>query len=142
MGEPFIINMQMIRKRLAAIGRNKSIGSDGVPGEILKLGREAMVLCIARLLDLINNVLFQVNGKEPQLTRGRSNGSHKLQTGQLNPSVCKQMERVTAGYLRQVWDTSKWLYEGQLGFRLGYSCERQIVTVCQNIADSLMREPR
>ena len=89
-------------------------------------------------------LLFQVTGKEPQrflLTSGRSNGSHKLQTGQLNLRVCKQMERVTAGYLRQVWDTSKWLYAGQLGFRPGYSCEGQIVTVCQNIADSLMREP-
>ena len=43
MGEPFTINMKMIRKRLAAIGRNKSIGSDGVPGEILNLGGEAVV---------------------------------------------------------------------------------------------------
>jgi len=32
---------------------------------------------------------------------------------------------------------SKWLYEGQHGFRPGYSCESQIVTVCQDIADYL-----
>jgi len=56
MGEPFTINMKMIRKRLAAIGRNKSIGSDGVPGEILNLGGEAMVPCLARLLYLTINV--------------------------------------------------------------------------------------
>jgi hypothetical protein len=36
-GENFII-----RKRLAKIGRNKSVGPDGVPGEILKLGGIAM----------------------------------------------------------------------------------------------------
>jgi len=30
-----------------------------------------------------------------------------------------------------------WLYEGQQGFRPGYSCESQVVTVCQDIADSL-----
>jgi len=30
-----------------------------------------------------------------------------------------------------------WLYEGQHGFRPGYSCESQVVTVCQDIADSL-----
>jgi hypothetical protein len=52
MGEPFTINMKKVRKRLAAIGRNKSTGSDGFPGEILKLGGEAMVPCLARLLDL------------------------------------------------------------------------------------------
>jgi hypothetical protein len=33
----------MIGKRLAAIGRNKSVGLDGVSGEIIKLGGEAMV---------------------------------------------------------------------------------------------------
>ena len=27
--------------------------------------------------------------------------------------------------------------EGQHGFRLGYSCESQVITVCQDIADSL-----
>ena len=29
------------------------------------------------------------------------------------------------------------LYEGQHGFRPGYSCESQVVMVCQDIADSL-----
>ena len=47
------------------------------------------------------------------------------------------MEHVTAGYLRQVWEKSGWLYEGQHGFRPGYSRESQVVTVCQDIADSL-----
>jgi hypothetical protein len=52
----FTININNIRKRLAAIGRNKSIESDGVPGEILKLGGEAMIPYLARLLDItINN---------------------------------------------------------------------------------------
>ena len=39
------------------------------------------------------------------------------------------------GYLRQVWEMSGWLYEGQHGFRPGYSFESQVVTVCQDIAD-------
>lgn len=45
------------------------------------------------------------------------------------------MENVIVGYLRQIWDMSEWLYEGQHGFGLGYSCESQIVTVCLDIAD-------
>jgi hypothetical protein len=37
------------------------------------------------------------------------------------------MEHVIAGYLRQILERSEWLYEGQLGFRPGYSCESQLV---------------
>jgi hypothetical protein len=55
----------------------------------------------------------------------------------LTSVVCKQMEHVIAGYLRQVWVKNVWLYEGQHGFRQGYSCESQTVTVCQDTADSL-----
>jgi hypothetical protein len=47
------------------------------------------------------------------------------------------MEYVIAGYLRQVWEMNGWLYEVKHGFKLGYSCESQVVTVCQNTTDSL-----
>ena len=47
------------------------------------------------------------------------------------------MEHIIAGYLRQVWNRNEWLYDGQHGFRLGYSCENQVVTVCQEFTDSL-----
>jgi len=47
------------------------------------------------------------------------------------------MEHVTAGYVRQVWEFSGWFYEGQHGFKTGYSCESQVVTVCHDTADSL-----
>jgi hypothetical protein len=39
----------------------------------------------------------------------------------LTSVICKQMEYVIAGYLRQVWKISGWLYEGQHGFRHGSS---------------------
>jgi hypothetical protein len=55
----------------------------------------------------------------------------------LTSVVCKQLEHVIAGYLRQVWDKNDWLHEGQHGSRPGYSRERQVITVVQNIADSL-----
>jgi hypothetical protein len=43
----------MIRKRLAAIGRVKSMGPGGLPCESLKLGGEAMITYLARLLGII-----------------------------------------------------------------------------------------
>ena len=55
----------------------------------------------------------------------------------LTSVVCKQLEHVIAGYLREIWDKNGWLYEGQHGFRQGYSCESQVITVCQNIANSM-----
>ena len=51
--------------------------------------------------------------------------------------MCKQIEQVIARYLRQVWDKNDWLYEGQHGFRPGYSFESQVITVWQDTADSL-----
>ena len=51
--------------------------------------------------------------------------------------VCKQLEHVIAGYLRQVWDKNYWLYKGQHGYRPRYSCKSQVITVCQDTADSL-----
>ena len=33
--------------------------------------------------------------------------------------VCKQLEHVIAGYLRQVWDKNDWLYEGKHEFGPG-----------------------
>ena len=47
-----------------------------------------------------------------------------LQTGMydwelLTYVVCKQLEHVIAGYLRQVWDKNDYVYEGEHGFRPG-----------------------
>ena len=39
--------------------------------------------------------------------------------------------------MKQVLDKNDWLYKGQHGFRPGYSCEIQAITVCQDIADPL-----
>jgi hypothetical protein len=47
------------------------------------------------------------------------------------------MEHIIASYLRQVWDKNDWLYESQHGFRPGYSCESQVISVYQDIADTL-----
>jgi hypothetical protein len=36
-----------------------------------------------------------------------------------------------------VWEGNDWLCEGQHGLRSGYSCEGQLITVGQDIADTL-----
>ena len=55
----------------------------------------------------------------------------------LTSVLCKQKEHALASYLRKLWEKNDWLYEGQHGFRPGYSCESQVISVCQDIADSL-----
>ena len=55
-GKPFNINTNLVRKRLSAIGRKKSVGPDGIPGEILKLGGEATSPYLARLLYITMNI--------------------------------------------------------------------------------------
>ena len=54
-GEPFNIDTKIIRKRVTAIGENKSIGPGGISGEILKLGGETMIPYLARSLDITMN---------------------------------------------------------------------------------------
>ena len=55
-GEISNINTKFIRKILTKIGRNKSVESDGIPGEIMKLGGEAMIPYLTRLLEIsLNN---------------------------------------------------------------------------------------
>jgi hypothetical protein len=46
-GEHFTIDVKIIRKRFAAIGKIKLVGPDCVTGEILKLGGEAMIPYLA-----------------------------------------------------------------------------------------------
>jgi hypothetical protein len=64
--KPFTIKISVIRKRLAMIERKKSVGPDGIPSAILKMGGEAMIPFLARLLNItINNGTIPRDWKEP-----------------------------------------------------------------------------
>jgi len=66
--KPFTIKINIIRKRLAMIGRNKSVIPDGIPGAILRMGGDTMIPYLARLLDMtINNGTTPRNWKKPYL---------------------------------------------------------------------------
>ena len=54
-GEPFTINIKIIRRRIGAIGKNKSVGPDSVSGEILQLAGKAMFPYLARILNTTMN---------------------------------------------------------------------------------------
>jgi hypothetical protein len=86
-------------------------------------------------------MLFQVAGRKlswsPSTRGGDRSVDENYRPVNLTSVVCKQVEHALAGYLRHVWDTNGWLYEGKHGFRPGYSRESQVVTICQDIADSL-----
>ena len=142
LGDPFTTDIRKIRKRIKAISKNKSVVPDRVSGEILKLGGEAMIPYLARLLDItINNATLSCDWRRATVVPIYKSGDRSLVTNyrpvSLTSIVCKQMEHVIASYLRQVWDKNDWLYEGQHGFKSGHSCESQVITVCQEIADSL-----
>ena len=36
-----------------------------------------------------------------------------------------------------MWENRDWFYEGQHGFRPGYSCESLIIIICHDISDSI-----
>ena len=145
--KPFNIKIYIIRKRLAMIGRNKSLGSDGIPGAMLKMNGEAMIPFLARLLDItINNGTIPRDSKKAIVFPIRKGGDRSVVKNyrpvSLTSVLCKQMEHVIAGYIRQVWEDRDWLYEVQHGFRPRYSCESQITTVCRDISDSINEATR
>jgi hypothetical protein len=110
------------------IGKNKSIGPDGVSGEILKLGGEATIPYLVPLLDItINNATIPRDWKKATVVPIYKGGDRSLVVNyrpiSLTFVVCRQMEHVTASYLRKIWDKKDWLFEGQHRFRPGYSCE-------------------
>ena len=140
--EPFTIQIGVIRKRLARIGRNKSVGPDNIPGDILKMSGEAMVPYLARLFDIsIKDGTIPGDWKKALMFPIYKGGDRTVVQNytpvSLTSVVCKQMEHVIVGYMRQVWENSDRIYEGQHGFRPGYSCESQIITICQDISDTL-----
>jgi len=101
-----------------------------------------MIPYLARLLDItMNNGTLPGDRKKATVILIPKGGDRSLVTNyrpvSLISVVCKQIEHVIASYLRHVWDINNWLYEGQHGFRPGYSCESQLITVCQDIAHSL-----
>ena len=89
------------------IGKNKSVRPDRVSGEILKLGGEAMIPYLARLLDItMNNGTLPGDWKTATLIPFHKGDNRSLVTNyrpvSLTSVVCKQMEHVIASYLRQL----------------------------------------
>jgi hypothetical protein len=106
------------------------------------MGGEAMIPYLARLLEItLNNATIPSHWKKAIVVPIYKGGDRSVVTNyrpiNLTSVVCKQMEHVIAGYLRQIWYKSEWLYDGQHGFRPGFSCESQVITVCQDLTDSL-----
>jgi hypothetical protein len=92
---------------------NKSVGPDGVPGEILKLGGVAMTPYLARLLEIsLNNATIPSDWKRqtvvPIYKRGDKSAVSNYRPIILTSVVCKQLEHVTARNVRQVWDKNDW----------------------------------
>jgi hypothetical protein len=77
--KPFTIKINIIRKRLAVIGRNKSVGPDCIPGAILKMDGEAMIPYQVRLLDItINNGSIPRDWKKVPVVSIHKGGEHSV----------------------------------------------------------------
>ena len=106
------------------------------------MGGEAITPHITGLLEIsLNNATIPSNREKatvvPIYKGDVRSAVSKYRTISLTSVVCEQLENVIASCLRQVWDKNDWLYEGKHEFGPGYSCENQVNTECQNIAESL-----
>jgi len=99
-----------------------------------------MIPYLAQLLDItMNNGSLPTEWKRTTVLPVHKGGNGSLVANyrpvSLTSVVCKQMEHVTASYLRQVWDENDCIYKGQHGFRPGYSCKSQEITAGQDIVE-------
>jgi len=80
-GDPFTNDIKTIRRRIKAIGKNKSVGPDRVSGENFKLGGEAMIPYVARLLDItMNNATLPGDWKRATVIPIHKGGDRSLVT--------------------------------------------------------------
>ena len=96
--DPFTTDIKAIRRRIKAIGKNKSIGPDRVSGEILKPGGEAMIPYLARLLGIrMNNGTLPGDWKRATVIPIHKGCGRSLVTNyspvSLTSVVCKQSWR-------------------------------------------------
>ena len=70
-----LLTLKIIRKILAKIRRKKSVGPDGVPGEILRLRGEALIPFLARLLEIsLNNATVPSDWKKATVVSNYNRG--------------------------------------------------------------------
>jgi len=110
-GEPFCVCIKTLRKRLASLGNKNSVGPDGIPGAILKLGIEAMISYLARLMDITLNNNALLNDWKKAIVVPIFKGGDRTLVGNSRPVsltsvVCKKMEHVIAGNIREMWEKS------------------------------------
>ena len=88
-------------RRIITIGKNKSVGPDRVPGEILKMGGEAMIPYLGRLLEItMNNGTLPGDWRRAMVVPVHKGVDRSLVSNyrpvSLTSVVCKQMEHVIA----------------------------------------------
>jgi hypothetical protein len=110
------------------MGKNKSIEPDCIYGEILKMGGEATIPYLARLLEIkMNNATLPGDWNKATVIPIHKGCDRSLvmnyRPDSLTSVICKQMEHVIASYLRQEWDKIVRLYESQHVFMSRFSCE-------------------
>lgn len=138
----FKVTLKMVRERITKLKNHKSRGPDEIPTEILKLGGEAMIPYIIRLINIsINNATLPHDWKSaivvPIYKSGDKTKVENYRPISLTSVVCKVMEHIIAKYIRDFLTTNDWFHEGQHGFREGFSCDSQMISLFQDLADEV-----
>lgn len=136
----FKLHAWELRNRIKSLENGKSRGPDGISTDFIKLGGEAILPYLLRLFNIsINNASLPDDWKAaivvPIFKNGDKTKVCNYRPVSLTSVVCKIMEHLIAGYIRREWEKANWIFHGQHGFRSEHSCESQIVSLFQDLAD-------
>ena len=140
--EPLLIDQNGVEKLLKNLNSSKAAGPDNLPTQVLKNCAKQ----IAPILTIIFRRLVET-GNLPSdwlsaniagvFKKGDKNKAENYRPVSLTSVTCKLLEHVISRHLRYYFDRHNILTDRNHGFRTGHSCESQLLTITQDLLNSL-----
>jgi hypothetical protein len=138
----FIISKVSIGKVLNKMKASKSPGPDGVLTKFLKKAPlEFTDLLYSLFKASLSSGKLPSSWREatvvPIFKKGARSEVTNYRPVSLTSIACKIMEHLVADYIKQHLERNAFFIRRQHGFRESHSCETQLVSICQDLADSI-----
>ncbi len=116
-----------LRSQLKKMKNCKSCGPDGITSDMLKIAGEIIIPYLVRLFNVsINNESVPDDWKSALIVPIFKSGQ-KCEVQNYRPIISNS--------IRNHLDQTEWFFRGQHGFRNGFSCESQIISLTQDLSE-------
>ena len=137
-----IISMEGVQNLLESLDVAKAPGPDGIPTRILKL-------CAAEIAPILTVIFVQSlsSGQIPKdwltanitpiFKKGDRGDPSNYRPISLTSVCCKILEHIIHRYIMEHLNANRILDTNQFGFRVGHSCEQQLISMIEEIQSAM-----